>query len=118
MKRLHKIKHKFVENIPDQMEAGILYVSMEFATAIHLCACGCGHEVVTPITPDDWSLIFNGKTISLTPSIGNYSFPCQSHYWIRSGRIEWVEQLHKRENTQRKHRKKWGDGFWEIFKKP
>jgi hypothetical protein len=35
-------------------------------------------------------LIFDGRSISLDPSIGNWSFPCKSHYWIRSGRVRWA----------------------------
>jgi hypothetical protein len=37
----------------------------------------------------DWILIFDGKTISLDPSIGNWSFACQSHYWIKRNKIRW-----------------------------
>jgi hypothetical protein len=46
--------------------------------------------VVTPFTPKDWELRFDGETVSLSPSIGNWSFACQSHYWIRWNRIEWA----------------------------
>ena len=74
------LKHEFVEFIPDELEQGTVYVSIRFATASHLCVCGCGNKVVTPIRPTDWTLTFDGKTISLNPSIGNWSFPCQSHY--------------------------------------
>ncbi|HEX4165011.1 MAG TPA: DUF6527 family protein, partial [Bryobacteraceae bacterium] len=51
-----------------------------------------GNKVVTPIRPTDWKLIFDGKTISLDPSIGNWSFACRSHYWIRNNRIRWAAQ--------------------------
>lgn len=85
-------KHEFVEFIPDELEQGTLYVSIRFATASHLCCCGCGNKVVTPIRPTDWKLIFDGKTVSLEPSIGNWSFPCQSHYWIRNNHVNWASQ--------------------------
>ncbi|MEV4320623.1 DUF6527 family protein [Microbispora rosea] len=81
------IRHEFVAMIPDHLDEGVVYVSMPYATAVHLCCCGCGHEVVTPLHPLQWSLILNGETISLTPSIGNWSFPCRSHYWIRAGQV-------------------------------
>jgi hypothetical protein len=84
------LKHEFVEFIPEQLEQGTVYVSMRFATASHLCICGCGNKVVTPIRPTDWTLIFDGKTVSLEPSIGNWSFPCQSHYYIRKNRVKWA----------------------------
>src|ERR1017187_7219562 len=86
------LTHEFVEFIPDVVKEGTLYVSMEYATVVHKCCCGCGKEVVTPLSPTDWKLIFNGKTISLDPSIGNWGFECQSHYWIRNNRVRWAAQ--------------------------
>jgi len=92
MKRQASLKHTFVEFIPDKLESGTLYVSMAFATVAHRCCCGCGSEVVTPLSPTDWKLIFDGESVSLEPSIGNWSFPCQSHYWITGGKIRWSRQ--------------------------
>ena len=83
--------HEFVEFIPSELEEGVLYVSVQYATAVHKCACGCGNKVVTPISPADWQLLFDGESISLTPSIGNWQFPCRSHYWIKSNKILWAE---------------------------
>ena len=77
-----RLSHEFVEAIPDQVTEGTLYVSMGYATAVHKCCCGCGQEVVTPLSPTDWKLIYDGVSLSLSPSIGNWSFKCQSHYWI------------------------------------
>jgi hypothetical protein len=84
------LKHEFVEFIPDELQQGTIYVTIRFATASHLCCCGCGSKVVTPIRPTDWKLIFDGRTISLDPSIGNWSLACQSHYWIRNNRVRWA----------------------------
>ncbi|WP_345332341.1 DUF6527 family protein [Mucilaginibacter defluvii] len=83
------LHHKFVEHVPDVMEPNILYVSIPYCTAMHLCVCGCGNEVVTPISPVDWQLKFNGKTISLSPSIGNWNFECRSHYWIIDNKVKY-----------------------------
>jgi hypothetical protein len=82
-----KITHKFVEFVPEFLEDRTLYISIEYATAVHKCICGCGNEVVTPLSPTDWELRFDGETVSLSPSIGNWNFPCQSHYWIIHNRI-------------------------------
>lgn len=65
---------------------------MEYGTAIHKCVCGCGNEVVTPFSPTDWELNFNGKSVSLSPSIGNWSFKCQSHYWIVKNKVRYVSK--------------------------
>ena len=85
------LTHKFVELIPDDIEPGVLYVSLEYATVAHRCCCGCGQEVITPLSPTDWNLTFDGVSISLTPSIGNWSFQCRSHYWIESSHIRWAK---------------------------
>lgn len=84
---------QFVEFVPDALEEGVLYVSMPYAVAAHRCACGCGREVVTPLSPMDWKIIFDGENVSLEPSIGNWSFPCRSHYFIRQGRIKWAANM-------------------------
>ena len=86
------IQHKFVEFIPDVIEEGVLYISIEYCTAIHKCVCGCGNEVVTPLSPTDWEITFNGKTVSLNPSIGNWSFKCQSHYFITRNKIRFARR--------------------------
>lgn len=83
----HRITHRFVEVVPDVLDEGVVYVCIPYETVVHKCCCGCGNEVVTPLHPLQWSLTFNGETISLSPSIGNWSFPCRSHYWIRAGEV-------------------------------
>jgi hypothetical protein len=88
--RVARFDHVFVETIPDVVEPGILYVSTTYGTAIHRCACGCGNEVVTPVTPTDWTVLFDGETVSLRPSIGNWGFVCESHYWIKRNRVQWA----------------------------
>lgn len=89
--------HEFVESFPDKLEEATLYVSMEFATVAHSCACGCGHQVITPLSPADWQLIYDGDSISLRPSIGNWSFDCQSHYWIENSKVRWAQQWSREE---------------------
>lgn len=91
------LQHKFVDFIPDRIEEGVLYISIQYCTAIHKCVCGCDNEVVTPLSPTDWKLTFNGKTVSLHPSIGNWNFDCQSHYWIRNNEIEYAARWTERE---------------------
>ncbi len=91
------MQHRFVEIIPDAVEDDVLYISLKYCTAIHKCVCGCGNEVVTPISPMDWKLIFDGKTVSLSPSIGNWSFNCQSHYWIKRNEIVYAREWDKEE---------------------
>jgi hypothetical protein len=83
---------EFVEFIPEAPSEGVLYISLEYCTALHMCACGCGREVITPLSPTDWKLIFNGKSVSLDPSIGNWSFECESHYWVTRNKIRWARK--------------------------
>jgi Family of unknown function (DUF6527) len=85
--RHKRLEHRFVERIPERLEAGVLYVSMEYATSAHSCCCGCGEEIVAPFTPTDWKMTFDGETISLRPSIGNWTLKCRSHYVIDRGNV-------------------------------
>ena len=98
--RINKLTTKEVEYIPEHLSNGILYVSLKYKTAIHKCCCGCGSEVVTPLSPTDWKIRINAGRATLTPSIGNWSLPCQSHYWIKNGQIEWSYQMSQREIHQ------------------
>lgn len=91
------VRHKFVEFIPRELDEGVVYVSQEYGTASHKCCCGCGKEVVTPLSPTDWKVSVERGLVSLKPSIGNWSFPCRSHYWITKGRIIWAEQWSQEE---------------------
>lgn len=79
--------------IPDSnnaaLEQGILYVSGKYRTATHLCACGCGKKVVTPLKDGFWTLTQGGAGPTLSPSIGNFDIPCRSHYFIRNGDVIW-----------------------------
>jgi len=86
-------EHRFARGFPESLEDGILYVSVDFAQAAHRCLCGCGEEVYTRLTPRDWQMVFDGESVSLTPSIGNWSFACQSHYWLDHGRVRWAPHM-------------------------
>jgi hypothetical protein len=99
---------EFVEFVPAGLTPGVLYVSLEYATSSHLCACGCGTRVVTPLGRADWVLTFNGQ-VSLSPSIGNGQERCRSHYLIRDNRVVWcrpmsrseAHQVHRRDTVER-----------------
>jgi hypothetical protein len=85
--RYTRLEHRFVEFIPDLLEPGVLYISLAYGTISHSCCCGCGQEVVTPLTPTDWKMTYDGETISLWPSVGNWNQPCRSHYVIERGNV-------------------------------
>src|SRR5258708_4526629 len=89
--------HQIVEFIPERLEEGILYVSHRYMTAVHKCACGCGDEVVTPLSPTDWWIEIKTGAATLGPSIGNWSFACRSHYFVRKGKVVWAGQMSRRE---------------------
>jgi hypothetical protein len=123
-----KLSHKFVKSVPRTLEDEVIYISVEYATAIHKCCCGCGNEVVTPLSPTDWKLIFDGETISLYPSIGNWGLKCQSHYWITESKVVWAAKWSKKRiatarnkdvmDTERKYEEKGQGSFWKrVFKR-
>lgn len=106
--KCEELEPVFVEYVPTDLDDGLLYVSMEYATASHRCACGCGVRVVTPLGPADWILTFDGR-VTLSPSVGNGQFECGSHYLIRQNRVVWCRPMtrgaalatHKLDTAQR-----------------
>lgn len=79
-----------VKYMPRELSPCILYVSDEYAVAGHLCACGCGNKVITPLGPAEWTFSERNGRPTLRPSIGNWQLPCQSHYVITDGRVRWA----------------------------
>ncbi|WP_249600034.1 DUF6527 family protein [Zunongwangia pacifica] len=98
------LQTKFVHYMPKIIEEGILYISPEFRAVIHKCACGCGEKVHTPLSPTNWKMIYDGKQITLNPSIGNWSFDCRSHYWIINSEIIWDESWSNRQVFEKRKR--------------
>jgi hypothetical protein len=93
MNRINRLTPEFVDFIPEQPAPGVLYISKRYATALHLCCCGCGQEVVTPLNPAKWQLRENNGAVTLTPSIGSWSLPCQSHYLIIDSQARWAKSM-------------------------
>ena len=92
MSRVSVLQPEFVEFVPKTLQNGVLYISRKYKTASHLCCCGCGSKVVTPLNPSGWELATRGAVVSLNPSIGNWSLPCKSHYWVQDSQIKWARQ--------------------------
>ncbi len=84
----------FCEFIPVDLKPGVIYISREYRTAIHLCCCGCGEKSVTPWNPEtetnphEWKLTENRDLVTLVPSILNQG--CQAHYFIRENKVIWT----------------------------
>lgn len=128
MTRLTHIRPELVRLMPKQLEDGILYVSQEYGTAAHKCACGCGSRIVTPLTDTFWNLTLRDGRATLYPSVGNWDYPCRSHYWIRDNRIEWApkwtpEEIAEGRAADRKQKQEhyathesWFTAFWKRVK--
>src|SRR5262245_13321790 len=84
-----KIELRRVRYMPKELAAGVLYVSEEFGAAAHLCPCGCGSKVRTPLGPTEWSLEETKTGPTLRPSVGNWQQQCRSHYLIDNGEVLW-----------------------------
>jgi hypothetical protein len=83
------LEPRFVHEVPEGLEEGKLYISVEVGSVNHLCACGCGNEVVTPLHPARWVIVYDGETITLWQSVGSFGLPCRSHYVIDRNRVIW-----------------------------
>lgn len=91
--RISTLQPRLVEYIPDQLDDGVLYISKRFRKCSHRCCCGCGEEVVTLLSPAEWTLTMDGSTASLWPSIGNWDYACRSHYVIRKNQVLWAKPM-------------------------
>lgn len=92
MERLTSIRPVFCDLIPEEVEHGVLYISEKYEIAIHLCACGCGMKAVTPIRSSEWTLTKNENSVSLSPSIGNFTWErpnYHAHYFITNNQVRW-----------------------------
>ncbi len=117
-----RIRHEFVKFIPDSLEQNVVYVSIRYRTMTHLCMCGCGNKVVTPIRPERWQLLYDGSSISLKPSVGNWDLPRQSHYWITNDEVIWSHKMNpdeirtvkaiQRDRINKHYVKKTGKHWW------
>ncbi len=108
MKTIKKVDISFeYGDIPEweDMKPGVIYINKEYGFASHLCLCGCGEKVAMPLSKiiidgenvkihndqkDWWTLTEEKGKITLHPSIGNYSFPCKSHYIITKSIANFV----------------------------
>lgn len=103
--KIYEIKKEFVRRVPAELEEGVLYVCLDCDVVVHKCACGCGEKVVLPLSPEHWKLSYDGE-VTLSPSIGNYQYDCKSHYFIRDGKIVWVESSDEIPKAKKKRQKK------------
>lgn len=91
--RLDELQVKHVLHVPRPLEHGVLYVSEQYGVSLHLCACGCGEEVVLPFRSPvrDWTKTETREGIvTMRPSVGNQQYRCRSHYYITENRVEWL----------------------------
>lgn len=96
MSRTEHYAARFVDSFPTPMDPGVLYVSATYSTAGHICPCGCGREVITKLSPARWRIIFDGE-VSLKPSVAATGLPCNSHYFITRGQVDWHRKLEARQ---------------------
>lgn len=95
---LKRLTPEFVDEVPELMAPGKLYVSRKFNVAMHVCPCGCGGEVTTRLGPGGWTLAENGNgTVSLRPSVGPSTQRCKSHYWITNNDVDWLPPMTTRQ---------------------
>lgn len=79
-----------VQYMPKELAPGVLYISRPYETAAHLCACGCGGKVRTPLGLTEWSVEETAHGPTLWPSVGNWQRPCRTHYYIDRGVVRWA----------------------------
>lgn len=95
MTQIREIAFTFVDSAPETLEPGVMYISTRYRAIIHLCLCGCQEKVVLNLDsdPESWRITYDGRSISIEPSIGNVGLPCRSHYVVLRNRVRWLRPL-------------------------
>jgi hypothetical protein len=84
---------------PDVLVPMHLYAVGENGQLWHatmLCPCGCSERISLNLLPDDspsWKLSEHAGGPTLHPSVWRH-VGCRSHFFLRSGRIEWCRGVH------------------------
>ena len=92
----------WVEDMPEIIEEGKIYISTKHRLTEHLCACGCGTEVSLPLGRSDWKIEYDGETVGIWPSVGNWRLPCKSHYVIQENKTRWCRLWSEKEILARR----------------
>ena len=95
--RTMKWRVEWVEDMPESMEPGRFYISIKHRLTEHYCACGCGTEVSLPLGGSGWKLMYDGDSIDIWPSVGNWRLPCKSHYLIMESKTIWCDRWSEEE---------------------
>lgn len=103
MIKTRKLQPEFVVQVPENLSPGVLYLCLDCAVVTHLCCCGCGAEVVTPLTREGWKITFDGESISLWPSVGNWNLQCRSHYVIDRNQVVEIPEHKGRDKASGGH---------------
>lgn len=112
---IYQILPKFVDEMPEKICEGNLYISLCYNAVIHKCPCGCGELVSTPLDKKyGWIMQYDGDTVSLSPSVGNGVYKCKSHYFIRENQIVWLPVM---DDSVIKTGKKYIFDFRKIIRK-
>lgn len=91
---IYQILPEFVDEIPEEISEGYLYLCLQYNAVVHKCACGCGEIISTPLDKKHgWIMQYDGETVTLSPSVGNGSYKCRSHYFIRENNIVWLGKM-------------------------
>jgi hypothetical protein len=91
----------FVEDLPEALEGRTLYLVGEGKpwSAGLLCPCGCKETIQLSLVANDnprWKLTHHrDDSFSLHPSIWRTK-NCESHFFLRRGRISWARELRPR----------------------
>jgi len=86
-----EVNVEFSHFLPERFDEGMLYISTDFGACCHLCFCGCGYPVSTPLNEGGWNLENRDGVVSLSPSVGSFQLPCKSHYFIKKNKVEWCD---------------------------
>lgn len=82
------------DDLPKRLRRRTAYIigSGQHKWVVLSCPCRCGRQVDVNLMPNrepSWQISVRDGRLSVTPSLCMPPGQCDSHYWIRNGRIDW-----------------------------
>jgi len=89
--QLIRMETVYVDRLPmkSEMEAEKVYMAENKTQATHLCPCGCGTEILTPLGRGGYRALENSdESLTISPQIEHS--PCSNNYKLYKGYVIWT----------------------------
>lgn len=80
--------------LPDRRTAVIVGIPARPKWLLLSCPCGNAHRIALNLSTSrapSWTLTGDEQLLTISPSIDSISAERRCHFWVRAGRVQWVD---------------------------